>query len=63
MRLITCKASLAGVEIPASPVERTCKACPAFHIKGMCNRGCRNAADHVPHTQEQDLPLWGWAIR
>ena len=26
MRLITCKTSLAGVELPASPIEQTCKA-------------------------------------
>ena len=63
MRLITCKASLAGVNLPASPVDPNCKACPAFHIKGMCNTGCGNAADHVTHNQEQDLPLWGWAVR
>ena len=63
MRLITHKASLASVELPTSPVEPTCKACPAFHIKGMCNTGYRKAADHVPHTQEQDLPLWGWSVR
>ena len=35
MRLITRKAILADVEFPASPIEPTCKACPAFHIKGM----------------------------
>ena len=63
MRLITSKASLAGVKISASPIEPTCKACPAFHIKGMCNTGCGNAADHVPHYREKDLPLWGWALQ
>ena len=63
MRLITHKASLAGVELPASSVEPDCKACPAFHIKGMCNTGSGNAANHFTHAQEQDLPLWGWAIR
>ena len=63
MRLIIHKASLVGVRLPALPVEPTCKACPAFHIKGMCNTGCRNAADHIAHTQEQDLPNWVWAIR
>ena len=50
MRLITRKESLAGVKIPASPIYPTCKACPAFHIKGMCNTGCGNAADHILHT-------------
>ena len=50
MRPITRKASLAGVKLPASLIEPTCKACPTLHIKGMCNTGCRNAADHVPHT-------------
>ena len=50
MRLITRKASLEGVELPASPVDPKCKACPAFHIKGMCNMGCGNATDHVAHT-------------
>ena len=63
MRLITLKASLAGVKLPALPVDPKCKACPAFHIKGMCNTGCRNVTNHVAHTQEQDLPLWGWAVR
>ena len=63
MRLIARKASLAGVDIPVLPVETNCKACPTFHIKGICNMGCRNAADHVAHTREQDLPLWGWAVR
>ena len=63
MRLITRKASLAGVGLPASPVEPNRKACLAFHIKGMCNTGCGNAADHVTHTREQDLPLCGWAVR
>ena len=63
MLFITCKASLAGVKLPASPVEPNCKACPPFHIKGMCNTGCGKAVDHVAHTQEQDLPLWGWAVR
>ena len=62
IRLITCKASLAGVKLPLLPIDPTCKARPAFHIKGMCNTGCRNAADHVPHTREKDLPLWGWAV-
>ena len=63
MRLITRKASLAGIDLPALPVELNFKAFPAFHIKGMCNTGCRNAADHVAHIREQDLPLWGWSIR
>ena len=63
MRLITQKASLAGVELPLSPVDPKCKACPAFHIKGMCNIGCINVTYHVAHTREQDLPLWGWAVR
>ena len=63
MRLITRKASLAGVKLPASPIEPTCKACPAFHIKGMCNTGYSNAVNHVLHTREQDLSLWGWAVQ
>ena len=63
MQLITCNASLAGVDLPALPVEPNCKACPAYHIKGMCNTGCRNVEDHVAHTREQELPLWGWAVR
>ena len=63
MRLITCKASLAGVDLSASPVDTKCKAYPAFHIKGMCTTRCGNATDHVAHTREQDLPLWGWAVR
>ena len=63
MRLITRKTSLAGVELPTLPVYPTCKACPSLHIKGMCNTGCGNAADHVPHTRDQDLPLWGWSVQ
>ena len=63
MRIITCKASLVGVELPASPVDPNCKACPAFHIKGICNTGCRNVTDHVVHTREQNLPIWGLAVR
>ena len=63
MRLITRKASLAGVDLPTSPFEPNCKACPAFHIKGMCNTGFWNGAYHVAHTREQDLPLWGWSVR
>ena len=63
MRLITQKASAAGIELPSLPVEPKCKACPAYHIKGMCNTGCGNVGDHVTHTREQDLPLWGWAVR
>ena len=31
-------------------------ACPALHIKCMCNTGCGNATNHVAHTQEQDPP-------
>ena len=50
MRIITCKTSLAGVKIPESQIEPTCKACPTFHIKGMCNTGCGNAAEHIPHS-------------
>ena len=63
MQLIICKASLAGVKFPALPVKPNYKACPVFHIKGMCNTGCGNAADHVAHTREQDLPFWGWTVR
>ena len=63
MRLITQKASLAGVKLPSSPVDPKCKACLAFHIKGMCNTGCGNMTDHAAHNREQDLPLWGWAVR
>ena len=63
MRIITCKVSLAGVELPTSPIMPTCKACPTFHIKGMCNMGCRNVAYHALHTQEQYPPLWGWALQ
>ena len=62
MRLITCKTSLAGVDPPLSKVYTNCKACPAFHIKGICNTGCGNATDHTTHTRDQELPLWGWAI-
>ena len=63
MRLITRKASTAGVELPSSPLDPKCKACPAYHIKGMCNTGCGNVGDHAVHTREQDLPLWEWAVK
>ena len=63
MRIITSQARLAGVDLPASPIDPSCKACPAFHIKGMCNTGCRNADDHIPHIREQDLPLWVSAVQ
>ena len=63
MRLITCKASLGGVELPSSPVDPKYKACPAFYIKGICKTGCGNVTDHVVHTREQELPLWGWTVR
>ena len=63
MRLITRNDSLAGVKLPSSLVDPKCKACPGFHIKGMCNMGCGNGTDYVAHTREQDLPLWGLAVR
>ena len=63
MRLITRKASTAGAELPSSPLDPKCKACPAYHIKGMCNTGCGNAGDHAVHTREQNLLLWEWAVK
>ena len=57
MRIITCKASLAGVKIPVSPIEPTCEACPAFHIKDMCNTGCENVADHFHITESSTTPF------
>ena len=62
MRNIVRAAKEAGNNLPVSPLDPTCRSCPAFHLKGMCNTGCGNAADHGPHTREQDLPLWGWAV-
>ena len=63
MWLITRKASAAGVELPLLPLDPKCKACPSYHIKGMCNTGCGNVGDHAMHTREQDTPLWEWAMR
>ena len=63
MRLITRKASTAVVKLPSSPLDPKYKACPAYHIKGMCNTGCGNVGDHAVHTREQDLHLWEWAIK
>ena len=63
MRLITQKASTSGVKLPLSPVDPKCKASPAYHIKGVCNTGCRNVGYHVTQTREQDLPLWELAVR
>ena len=63
MRIITRKASAAGVKLPSLPIEPKRKACPAYHIKGVCNTGCGNAGDHATHTREQDIPLWEWAVR
>ena len=34
-----------------------------YHIKGMCNMGCGNVGNYVTHTQDQDPPLWEWAVR
>ena len=50
MRLTTRKEILADDELPKLPIDPTYKACPAFHIKDMCNTGCENADDHVQHT-------------
>ena len=61
--VITRKASAAGFELPSSPLDPKCKACPAYHIKGMCNTGCRNVGDHTTHTREQDTPILKWAVR
>ena len=63
MRLIMRKASTAGVELPSSPLDPKCKACPAYRIKGMCNTGCGNVGDHAVHTREEDPPLWEWAVK
>ena len=63
MRLITRKASAAGVELPSLPVDPKYKACPTYHIKEMCNTGCSNVGDHITHTWDQDPPLWGWAVK
>ena len=63
MRLITQKSSVAGVELPLSPLYPKCKACSAYYIKGMCNTGCGNVVDHATHTQEQDFPLCEWTVR
>ena len=52
MRLITIKASTAGVELPLSLLDPKCKACPAYHITGICNTGCGNVGDHAIHTCE-----------
>ena len=39
MRIITRKSSTSGIKLPLSPIDPKCKACPAYHIKGMCNTG------------------------
>ena len=57
MRLLPRKAIAAGFELPLLPLDPRCKACPAYHIKGMYNTGCGNVEDHATHTQEQDIPL------
>ena len=58
MWLITRKSSTAGLELPSWPLDPKCKVCPAYHIKGMCNTGCRNVGYHAVNAREQDLPLW-----
>ena len=63
MRLITRKASAVGVYLPTLPLYPKCMACLAYHIKGMCNTGCRNVGYHAMHTREQDIPLWEWTVR
>ena len=63
MWIITQKSSASGVELPSSPLDPKCKACPAYHIKGVCNTDYGNVGDHATHTQEQDIPLWEWSVR
>ena len=57
------KGQRSGRQAPLVPLDPKCKACPTYHIKGMCNTGCRNVGDHATHTWEQDTPLWEWAVR
>jgi len=45
------KVSRNGVEIPM---------CVSYHLRGECWSGCSRAADHGPHSVEEDTALAAW---
>jgi len=45
----------------AYPVNsRNENMCITYHTLGLCNEACRQVADHVPHTPEEDETLRLW---
>ena len=53
MRLITCKASLVGIELSTSPINPLCKAYPAFTSK-VCatwGTGTRRTMSRIPESR------------
>ena len=45
---------------PPCPFDAKVEMCLAYHVKGQCNGACKRAADHRPHTDEQDAKLVAW---
>ena len=45
---------------PPRPYDAPTKSCPSYHIRGISNGRCGCAADHKPHTVDQDDPLEIW---
>ena len=37
--------------------------CASYHLRGQCNTTCARAADHAPHTTEEDDKLHEWCKR
>ena len=46
--------------IPWPKTARGDRFCPTYHIKSMCNTRCGHAADHRPHSAEEDAVLVTW---
>ena len=52
----------ANEPLPASPYgDHT--MCYAFHVKGTCNRNCKNSGDHQAHKVQQDKLLLHWCLK
>lgn len=39
---------------------KECVMCASYHLRGTCFSNCKRAADHHPHTEEEDALLYGW---
>ena len=42
---------------------RECVMCASYHLRGTCFSNCKRAADHGPHSAEEDNLLYGWCER